>query len=135
MKISTKGRYGLRVMIHLARNYSESYISIKKIATEQEISSKYLEQIIHLLNKAGLVESTRGSHGGYRLIRDPSKIYLGEILRALEGELDIVGCLKKEVCEKQASCVSQKLWKRIETSILDIVDKETLYDLINDSEF
>ena len=95
MKISTKGRYALRLMLDLAVNYTGEYITIKNIAKRQEISEKYLEQIITQLSKAGFVKSARGAQGGYMLARTPAEYTVGEILRLLEGSLAPVACLEE----------------------------------------
>ena len=96
MKISTKGRYALRLMLDLAQQPPTEYVSIKSVATRQGISEKYLEQIIKMLSKSGLVESTRGKSGGYRLTRTPESYTVGEILRVTEGSLAPVSCLEEE---------------------------------------
>ena len=93
MKISTKGRYALRLMLDLAMHNDEGYISIKTISQRQGISEKYLEQIIKMLSKCGLVESTRGAQGGYKLLKEPKEYTVGEILRVTEGSLAPVSCL------------------------------------------
>ena len=106
MKISTKGRYALRVMIDLALHSDGAFVSLKDIAIRQEISNKYLEQIISLLNKAGYLESARGNTGGYKLTKKPSEYVIGDILRATEGDLSPIFCLtddggysRKENCK------------------------------------
>ena len=96
MKISTKGRYALRVMIDLAMNSNGKYISLKDIAERQEISNKYLEQIISLLNKAGYLETARGNTGGYKLTKQPKEYKVGDILRATEGDLTPIYCLTED---------------------------------------
>ena len=99
MKISTKGRYAVRVMLDLATNNTGEYIKVKEIASRQEISEKYLEQIISVLNKAGYVKSIRGAQGGYKIARDPSNYTVGMILRLTEGSLNPVACLDDEINE------------------------------------
>ncbi|MFR5869327.1 MAG: RrF2 family transcriptional regulator, partial [Acutalibacteraceae bacterium] len=94
MKISTKGRYALRMMLELALHYPDHCVSVKEIAQRQQISGKYLEQIITQLNRAGFVQSIRGSQGGYRLIKEPSQYTVGSILRVVEGNLAPVACLE-----------------------------------------
>ena len=103
MKISTRGRYALRVMIDLAINGKENYISLKDIANRQEISMKYLEQIVSILNKAGLVDTLRGNNGGYKLNRKPSEYRVGDILRVAEGDLTPVYCVHEE-CSRKKNC-------------------------------
>ena len=102
MRISTKGRYAVRVMLDLATNNTGEYIKVKEIAGRQEISEKYLEQIISVLNKAGYVKSVRGAQGGYRIARDPASYTVGMILRLTEGSLNPVACLDDDVneCER-----------------------------------
>ncbi len=132
MKISTKGRYALRLMIDLANNAEEKPISIRDIAGRQEISDKYLEQIVMLLNRAGFVQSSRGAQGGYKLVGEPKDYTVGMILRMTEGSLSPVPCLDCEVntCEKQDECVTLILWKKLDAAIKEVVDNITLEDLI-----
>lgn len=132
MKISTKGRYALRLMLDLALNNTGEPVRIKDISARQEISDKYLEQIISTLNKAGFVKSIRGPQGGYRLSKEPEKYTVGMILRLTEGSLAPVPCLDDEVnhCERQDGCVTLRLWQMLNNAISDIVDKVTLADLM-----
>jgi len=130
MKISTKGRYALRLMLDLAVNYTGEYISIKSIATRQEISEKYLEQIITQLNRAGYVKSVRGAQGGYMLAKDPSDYTVGMILRLLEGSLAPVSCLEEDNCERISRCVTMEVWEKIQRAVDDVVDNITLADLV-----
>lgn len=132
MKISTKGRYALRLMLDLALNNNGEPVRIKDIAARQEISDKYLEQIISTLNKAGYVKSIRGPQGGYLLTRKPEKYTVGMILRLTEGSLAPVACLEDEVnsCTRQDGCVTLRLWQMLDKAISDIVDKVTLADLV-----
>ena len=106
MKISTKGRYAVRVMLDLAANNTGEYIKVKEIAERQNISEKYLEQIIAVLNKAGFVRSVRGAQGGYRIAKEPEYYTVGMILRLTEGNLNPVACLDDEVneCERCDTC-------------------------------
>lgn len=131
MKISTKGRYALRLMLDLAEQPPESYVSLKSIATRQGISEKYLEQIIKLLGKGGLVESTRGKSGGYRLTRPASAYTVGEILRVTEGSLAPVSCLEDEHhCENCEDCVTYEIWQNVLDAINEVVDSITLSYLV-----
>lgn len=132
MKISTKGRYALRLMLDLAQNNTGEPIRIKDIAARQGISDKYLEQIISTLNKAGYVKSIRGPQGGYRLTRDPERYTVGMILRLTEGSLAPVACLEDEVntCERQDICATLRLWQMLNKAISDVVDQVTLVDLV-----
>lgn len=132
MKISTKGRYALRLMLDLALHDGDTPVKIKDIAARQKISDKYLEQIISGLNKAGYVKSIRGSQGGYKLTKDPSEYKVGMILRLTEGSLAPVACLEDEVnqCERQETCATLRLWQQLDEAIKGVVDTVTLKDLI-----
>lgn len=133
MKISTKGRYALRLMLDLAINRTGSFIPLKAIAQRQQISDKYLEQIIHPLNKAGLVESARGAQGGYRLSRSPDRYTVGEILRTVEGSLAPVSCLDWESpCSKIDTCLTIGLYKRIQQAVDNVVDHTSLQDMLEE---
>lgn len=130
MKISTRGRYGIRLMLSLALNYEKGTIPLKIIANDQHISEKYLEQIISPLTKSGLVKSFRGAQGGYALTRHPKEITIGEILYVLEGSLALVDCVDNQKnCPNADSCVSLSLWKRMKDALDDIVDNVTLEDM------
>ena len=132
MKISTKGRYALRLMLDLALNNIGEPVRIKDIAARQAISDKYLEQIISTLNKAGYVKSIRGPQGGYLLTREPEKYTVGMILRLTEGSLAPVACLEDEVnsCPRREGCATLRLWQMLDRAISDVVDKVTLEDLV-----
>lgn len=130
MKISTKGRYALRLMLDLAINYTGEYISIKSIAARQDISEKYLEQIITQLNRAGYVRSVRGAQGGYMLAKSPSEYTVGMILRLMEGSLAPVSCTEEESCNRISGCVTQEVWQKIQKAVEDVVDHITLADLV-----
>ena len=135
MKISTKGRYALRLMLDLAMNHNGSFIPLKAVSQRQDISDKYLEQIVHLLSKGGLVQSARGAQGGYRLTREPADYTVGEILRLVEGSLVPVACLECGAnCEHTEKCMTIDLYKRMQKAIDDIVDGTTLVDLIKEHE-
>ncbi len=133
MKISTKGRYALRLMLDLALNEKEEPIRVKEIAVRQEISDKYLEQIISVLTKAGYVKSLRGPQGGYRLVKAPGDYTVGSILRLTEGNLSPVVCLDDEVnlCERKEDCMTLPLWEKLDEAIRGVVDHVTLQDLID----
>lgn len=133
MRISTKGRYAVRLMLDLATNYSGEPIRLKDVAKRQEVSDKYLEQIISTLNKAGFVRSVRGPMGGYSLQRPPEEYTVGMILRLTEGSLAPVECVENENsdCNKVESCVTRILWKKLNDAINDVVDNITLADLID----
>ena len=129
MKISTKGRYALRIMTDLAMNNDDSFISLKEISSRQQISMKYLEQIISLLNKAGYLDSLRGINGGYKLNRKPSEYRIGDILRIAEGDLTPVFCVHDD-CERKNECKTYNFWKGLDEAIEDYVDSKTLADLL-----
>lgn len=133
MKISTKGRYALRLMLDLALHNTGEPISLKDIAKRENISDKYLEQIISVLNKAGYVQSIRGAQGGYILRKKPEEYTVGNILRLTEGSLAPVACLEDEnaACEKENDCVTVMIWKKMNDAINDVVDNITLEDLVN----
>lgn len=133
MKISTKGRYALRVMLDLASNNTGEYIKVKSIADRQGISEKYLEQIIAVLNKAGYVKSVRGAQGGYKLAKAPSYYTVGMILRLTEGSLSPVACLENEDevdCDKSSGCVTLSVWRELKAAIDNVVDNITLENLL-----
>ncbi len=132
MKISTKGRYALRLMLDLALNNTGEYITIKSIAARQEISEKYLEQIISLLNRAGYVKSIRGAQGGYRLAKEPSEYTVGMILRLTEGSLSPIDCIENEGdCNRTGNCVTREVWQELYDAISSVVDRTTLQDLVD----
>lgn len=133
MKISTKGRYAVRVMVDLAVHNTGEYIKVKQIAERQEISEKYLEQIISVLNKAGFVKSTRGAQGGYRIAGNPENYTVGMVLRLTEGKLCPVSCLEDEVnqCGRCDTCETLTVWKELHEAINKVVDGVTIADLAN----
>lgn len=133
MKISTKGRYALRLMIDLAENISGNPVSLKDVAKRQGISDKYLEQIISVLNKAGYVRSVRGAQGGYLLKSDPETYTVGMILRQTEGSLAPVSCIEDDeiICDRQEQCVTSIVYKKINDAISNVVDNITLQDLVD----
>ncbi len=133
MKISTKGRYAVRVMLDLAVHNTGEYIKVKQIAERQEISEKYLEQIISVLNKAGFVKSTRGAQGGYRIAGNPENYTVGMVLRLTEGKLCPVSCLEDEVnqCGRCDTCETLTVWKELHEAINKVVDGVTIADLAN----
>ena len=133
MKISTKGRYALRLMLDLALNNTGEYITIKSIAGRQEISEKYLEQIISVLNKAGYVKSVRGAQGGYKLAKEPSEYTVGMILRLTEGSIAPVDCLDddSDECARGSNCVTREIWVELYDAIRNVVDRITLQDLVD----
>ncbi|NLM14214.1 MAG: Rrf2 family transcriptional regulator [Epulopiscium sp.] len=137
MKLSTKGRYGLKAMVDLAIHSQDKHIALRHIAERQDISEHYLEQLIAVLRKAGLVKSIRGAQGGYSLAVPPEEITVGDILRALEGSLAPVDCVSENVtteCAEWDCCVTRTVWKKIGDKINEVVDSITLQDLIKDYE-
>lgn len=137
MKLSTKGRYGLRAMIDLAIHSKTEAVSIASIAARQKISESYLEQLIPKLRKAGMISSVRGAGGGYMLAKPAEEISVGDILRALEGNLDPVDCAGLPGaggCEESGSCVTKYVWQRINESINRTVDGIYLKELLEESE-
>ena len=133
MKLSTRGRYGIHAMYDLAVHYGDGPQSIKMIAERQTIPEAYLEQLIALLRKAKLVISNRGAMGGYRLAHQPEEITVGQVLRALEGGLNLVDCLtEEEQCGKSCACPSRVVWLKIQQGLNNIVDGITLQDMIDE---
>ena len=131
MKISTKGRYALRLMLDLAVYDTGDPVSLKDVAKRQEISEKYLEQIISLLRKAGLVRSIRGAQGGYRLTRQPKEYTVGDILRQTEGSLAPAACIEDEKsCDRIESCVTIRIYEKINRAVNSVVDGITLEDMV-----
>ena len=137
MRISTKGRYGLRAMVDIAAHSDGGQIPIKEVAGRQDISDNYLEQIIFPLKKAGIVKSVRGSQGGYLLARPAREITVGDVLRVLEGDLAPVECLangEEPSCERAQSCASLCVWKKLKDAIDQVVDGITIQDLVDRAE-
>ena len=131
MKISTKGRYALRVMVDIAMNNKGEYVSVKDIAFRQEISKKYLEQIMTMLSKANLIETTRGNMGGYKLTRKTEDYKIGDILRATEGDLTPLDCLiDSSYCGRKENCNTYSFWAGLDNVINKYIDSQTLKDLI-----
>lgn len=137
MKLSTKGRYGLKAVIDIAVNCDTEAVALSSIALRQGISISYLEQLIAKLKKAGIVNSTRGAQGGYTLAKKPELISVGDILRALEGDLNPVDCAEvnggESTCSGSDLCVTKYVWKRISESINNVVDEIMLSELVEES--
>ena len=133
MKISTKGRYALRMMLDIAQHGAGEPVRIRDISVRQDISVKYLEQIVSALVRAEFLVSVRGPQGGYRLARQPSTYTVGSILRVTEGSLVPVECLTTEpnTCKRAAGCVTLRLWKELDDAINSVVDRYTLEDLLD----
>ena len=135
MKLSTRSRYGIHAMYDLARCAAGEPQSIKAIAERQSIPEAYLEQLISPLRKSGLVKSVRGAQGGYLLARPPEAITVGEVMRALEGDLNLVDCLAEEdACERACACATRIVWRRVNDGLKQIVDSITLREIIDDYE-
>lgn len=136
MKLSTKGRYGLRALIDLAQYSEQEAVSISSISQRQNISESYLEQLVAKLRKAGLVTSIRGAQGGYRLAKPADTISVGDILRALEGNLQAVECSAQtgQGCQGADLCVTKYVWQRINESIEKTVDEMMLDQLVEESK-
>lgn len=132
MMISTKGRYGLRLILDIAKESRGKPVPIKEISRRQDISDKYLEQIIMQFTKAGLVKSVRGAQGGYILTKPASEITAGEVLRAAEGSLAPVECCEIG-CEHSGGCITYGLYKRIKDAVDSVVDTTTIADMLSDA--
>ena len=133
MKLSTRGRYGIHAMYDLAKNYNAGPQPIKAIAERQTIPEAYLEQLFASLKREKLVNSVRGAQGGYTLARPPAEITVGDVLRTLEGGLNLVDCLEEEdTCGKSCACPSRFVWMKIRDGLNAIVDGITLQDMINE---
>jgi len=136
VKISTKGRYALRVIIELAQRNTDGYVSLKTIAEHQEISMKYLEMIVSILHASGFVISLRGKSGGYRLAKEPGEYTVGSILKLTEGSLAPVSCLdgQENACSRAENCVTLPMWKKLDTLIDEYLESVTIEDLISRQE-
>jgi Rrf2 family protein len=131
MRLSTRSRYGVRLMLALGINENKGPIFLKDIARSEEISEKYLSQIIIPLKASGLLNTFRGAHGGYLLSRPASQIKLREIIEPLEGDLSLVDCVKKpDMCNRSTECITRNVWDEMSSLLLDFLDKLTLDDLI-----
>lgn len=134
MKISTKGRYALRMLVDLADHKGEGYIALKTIAERQGISKKYLEQIVPILTRSDILLTNRGFQGGYMLGKDPAHITVGEILRLTEGSLEIVNCIisdGRNTCTRSADCPTLPVWAGLNKVINDYLDSITLQDIVD----
>ena len=133
MKISTKGRYALQMLLDLAENRDKGFIALKEIAERQNISKQYLEQIITIINNSKILRANRGKQGGYMLAKEPSKITVGHILRITEGSLSSTTCLENDVnnCEISDSCKTLYIWKELNKVIAGYLDSVTLQDILN----
>jgi Rrf2 family protein len=137
MKLSTKSRYGLKAILDIALYANDGTVSISEISERTKISVNYLEQLIPKLRKSGLVSSTRGACGGYKLAKSPECISIGDILRALEGDLTLVNCVSDESnrsCESASLCVTKFVWQKVNASINETVDNMMLCELVEQSK-
>lgn len=133
MKISTKGRYALRLLVDLAQHQNDGFVALKDIAARQQISKKYLEQIIVILNRAAVLRTGRGAQGGYMLAKAPSQYTVGDILRITEGSLAPVPCLDEQpmTCERRGECATLPVWQGLNRVINEYLDSVTLQDILD----
>ncbi|MGM0366465.1 MAG: RrF2 family transcriptional regulator [Actinomycetota bacterium] len=132
MKISTRGRYSTRLLLELALNYGKGPTLLKEISKAQDISQKYLNQLIMPLKVAGLVLSTRGAHGGYLLAKQPEDIKLSDIIIAVEGPVNLVECVNNPgICPRYEDCVSREAWEEVSVKCLEVLQSYTLKDLVD----
>lgn len=133
MKISTKGRYALRMLLDLAQNQGDGFVSLKDIAARQEISKKYLEQIVAMLNKPDILRTNRGYQGGYRLAKEANQYTVGDVLRITEGGLAPVACLDSGTvqCDRAENCLTLPVWSGLNKIINEYLDSITLQDIID----
>jgi len=136
LKVSTKGRYALRMLLDLAEHRGEGFISLKEIAERQGISKQYLEQIVSLLNTSNMLRTNRGKQGGYMLAKQPSEYTVREVLRITEGSLAPVTCLEEEVnlCDKATYCKTLSMWTGLQKAINDYLDSVTLQDMVEECQ-
>ncbi len=132
MKLSTKGRYGVKAMVELAINYGGAPLSIKTISARQNISEYYLEQLFSPLRKAKLITSIRGAQGGYILSSEPKEIKVSDIMYVLEGPIEIAECIDGTACNNIDCCATRLLWEKIKNSIDEVMEGVTLQDIVND---
>ncbi len=133
MKISTKGRYALRLLVDLAEHQENGYVSLKDIANRQDISKKYLEQIVALLNRPDILHTNRGYQGGYRLAKEPKEYTIGDILRITEGSIVPVSCLEGDTvnCDRAELCATLPIWRGLSKVINEYLDSITLQDVLD----
>lgn len=132
MKLSTKGRYGVKAMVDLAIHYGNSPVSIKTISERQSISEYYLEQLFSPLRKAELIKSIRGARGGYVLNREPKDITVADVMNVLEGPVEIAECIESTECNNIDFCATRLLWEKIKNSIDEVMENITLQDIVDD---
>lgn len=137
LKLSTKGRYGVKAMFALAQRFGQGPTPLKQIAEEQGVSEPYLEQIISSLRKAGLVKSIRGAQGGYMLTRKPDDITIGDIVRVLEGPIVPTDCLddnQNVICDRADDCIPRGVWKKVKDSVDRVLDSITLKQMCDEAD-
>jgi Rrf2 family transcriptional regulator, cysteine metabolism repressor len=132
MKLSTKGRYGVKAVLDLAINYKKEHVSIKSIAERKNVSEYYLEQLFAQLRKAGIIKSIRGAHGGYTLSRPPNEITVFDVIEVLEGSIEISDCIEDLTCNNADCCATRLLWVRFKESIDNVLKSTTLQDMVDD---
>lgn len=133
MKVSTKGRYALRMLVDLAEHQENGFVALKDIAKRQDISKKYLEQIVALLNRPDILQTNRGNNGGYRLAKPASEYSVGDILRITEGSIAPVACLEDEYnhCERAENCATLYVWQELSRIMSEYLDSVTVQDIVD----
>lgn len=138
MRLSARGEYGVRAMIHLALNYNEGPVPLSKVASSEEISHQFLEQIFVLLRRGGLIKSVRGVKGGYMLALPPHEVCVGDIIRVLEGPIAPVDCVSEDGgdggacrCDRTDDCLARHVWERLRDHINEMLDNTTLQDMLD----
>ncbi len=131
MRLSTRARYGTRLLLELALNFNQGTIFLKDIAEKEEISEKYLSHLVIPLRAGGLIISSRGAHGGYQLAKPPSQITMKEIVQTLEGSISFVECVKNpDICSRVSKCVTRNIWKKLDERVSEVLNSITLEDLV-----
>jgi len=137
MKVSTRGEYGMRAMVSLARMYGRGPVPLSEVASDSAVPPAYLEQLLGPLRKAGLVSTTRGAHGGYELARAPKDVRVGEVYRVMEGPIAPMSCVSEEsdedLCPMIDGCATRLVWLKVRDSIAEALDSTTLADLLTQS--
>lgn len=132
MRLSTRARYGTRLMLELALNFKRGNIFLKDIARKEELSEKYLSHLVIPLKASGLINSSRGAHGGYMLAKPPSRITIKEIVQILEGNISLVECVKNpSVCSRVSKCATRDIWVKLDEKVSEVLSAITLKDLVN----
>ena len=134
MKLSTKGRYGVRAMVDLASSYGGAPVSIKTISKRENLSEYYLEQLFSPLRRANVIRSIRGAQGGYVLCKSPSEITVGDIMTILEGPIEIADCIDGVACDSADCCATKAVWEKIKNSIDNVMNSITLQNILDDYE-